>query len=98
LLGDDKPGFKPGLAGGVAFATVDQRQAQSEATRLNSEHPDRDKFRWVALARGAETWAVVKSARRSRVDPLKATTEAVPKPPQPEDPNFGPISNLPGYR
>jgi hypothetical protein len=77
---------------------VDQRQAESEAARLNNEHPDRERFEWVALARDAETWAVAKSPRRARVDPLKATTEAVPKPPQPEDPNFGPLGDLPGYR
>jgi hypothetical protein len=77
---------------------MDQRQAESEAARLNGEHPDRERFEWVPLRTGGETWAVVKSPRRARVDPLKATTEAAPKPPQPEDPSFGPLGDLPGYR
>jgi hypothetical protein len=77
---------------------MDQAEAAAEATRLNDEHPDRDRFEWVALARSGGEWAVIKGPRRTRIDPLKATTEAVPKPAQPDDPSFGPLGDLPGYR
>jgi hypothetical protein len=40
-------------------------------------------------------WAVVRMARRPAIDPLKATTAAVPKPPHPEPPTFGPMGDLP---
>jgi len=77
---------------------VDESSARAEAARLNSEHPDRGRFEWVAFARDSATWVVVKNPRRARVDPLKATTEAAPKPAQPENPSFGPLGDLPGYR
>jgi hypothetical protein len=74
---------------------VDQRQAHAHAAWLNQEHPDRELFEWVALAQGRGKWAVVRMARRTRIDPLKNTVAAVPKPPQPEPPNVGPMSDLP---
>jgi hypothetical protein len=77
---------------------VDESDAKAEADRLNREHLDRGRFEWVAFARDSATWVVVKNPKRARVDPLKATTEAAPKPPQPEDPSFGPLGDLPGYR
>ena len=77
---------------------MNKSDAKAEATRLNREHLDRDRFEWVAFARDAATWVVVKNPRRARVDPLKATTEAAPKPPQAEAPSFGPLGDLPGYR
>jgi hypothetical protein len=74
---------------------MDQRQASAHATWLNLEHPDRAHFEWVALARTPGKWAVVRMVRRKRVDPLKATTEAVPKPPYPDHPSSGPLGDLP---
>jgi len=46
----------------------------------------------------AGDWSVVKVGipAGSRVDPLKATTEAKPKPPQPEDPRSAMSRNIPG--
>jgi hypothetical protein len=74
---------------------VDQRQAHAHAAWLNLEHPDREHFEWVAMGQAPGKWAVVRMARRPTVDPLKATTAAVPKPPHPEPPTFGPMDNLP---
>jgi hypothetical protein len=74
---------------------VDRRAAEGESERLNSEHPDRDRFEWVAFADRGESWAVIKVLKRKRIDPLKATTEAVPRPPQPDYPSVGPLDNLP---
>jgi hypothetical protein len=76
---------------------MDQAEARAEAERLNREHPDHETYEWVALARGAGQWAVIKTPRRKRVDPLRATTEAAPKPPHPEDPRGGGLRDLPGY-
>jgi hypothetical protein len=77
---------------------MDQREATAQAAWLNLQHPDRELFEWVALAQTPASWAVVRMARRKRVDPLKATTEAVPKPPYPDNPSSGPLGDLPGYR
>jgi hypothetical protein len=76
---------------------MDETAARAEAKRLNHEHPERETYEWVALARAAGQWAVIKTARRKRVDPLTATTEAAPKPPHPEDPRRGGLRDLPGY-
>jgi hypothetical protein len=61
--------------------------AEAEARRLGAEHPDRGHTRWLARERSGE-WEVVKIPVRpgQRVDPVKATTEAKPKPAQPDDP------------
>lgn len=77
---------------------MNQREATAQAARLNLEHHDREYFEWVALADRPGNWAVIRMVRRKRVDPLKATTAAVPKPPHPDDPSFGPLGDLPGYR
>ena len=77
---------------------MNQREAAAHAAWLNLEHPDREYFEWVALAQSAGKWAVVRTIRRKRVDPLKPTTAAVPKPPHPHPPGSGPLGDLPGYR
>ena len=76
---------------------MDQREASAQAARLNMEHPDRALFEWIALDQGPGNWAVIRMIRRKRIDPLKATTAAVPKPPYPDTPSAGPLSDLPGY-
>lgn len=61
-------------------------QAQREAERLNEEHAG-GTDRWFARAHDDE-WSVVKLSGlpRALVGPLKATVEAKPRPPQPDDP------------
>jgi hypothetical protein len=77
---------------------MNQIDAEAEASQLNATHPERERWEWKALRRAASDWAVVKGPRRTRIDPVKATTEAAPKPAQPDDPWAGPVGNLPGYR
>jgi hypothetical protein len=66
---------------------MNRQAAEAEASRLGREHPERDRHRWLARNRGG-TWEVVKIPVRAgqRVDPLKTTSEAKPKPSQPDDP------------
>lgn len=63
-------------------------QARAEAARLKAEHPDRDRLHWLPRENDDGSWSVIKVRKPpgTRVDPLKATTEAKPKPQQPEDP------------
>jgi hypothetical protein len=77
---------------------MDQGQAEAEAARRNAEDPERARFEWHALPRHGEVWALLKSPRGHRVDPLTETTEAVPRPAHSETPTFGPFGDIPGYR
>ena len=63
-------------------------EAEQERDRLTREHPDRATHRWMARADDAGNWSLVKVGipPTGRVDPLKATTEAKPKPAQADDP------------
>lgn len=74
-------------------------EAEQERDRLTREHPDRATHRWMARADDAGDWSVVKVSfpPTGRVDPLKATTEAKPKPPQPEDPRSTLGRTLPSH-
>lgn len=75
---------------------VDRPVAEGEAERLNRDHPERDRFEWVTMPH-KDGWAVVKTRRGKRVDPLNATTEAKPKPPQQEDPRSALQRDVTGY-
>jgi hypothetical protein len=63
-------------------------EAERERDRLTRDHPDRATHGWMAHSDAAGDWSVVKVSLPpgARVDPLKATTEAKPRPPQTEDP------------
>ena len=71
--------------------------AEAEAPRLGREHPERDRYRWLARDRQG-AWEVVKIPvpPGQRVDPLKTTTEAKPKPSQPDDPRSSYDRNVGG--
>ena len=71
--------------------------AEAEARRLGREHPERDRYRWLARDRQG-TWEVVKIPvpPGQRVDPLKTTSEAKPKPSQPDDPRTSYDRNVGG--
>jgi hypothetical protein len=73
--------------------------AEQERDRLTREHPDRATHRWMARADDVGDWAVVKVGMPpgGRVDPLKATTEAKPRPAQPEDPRSALGRTLPSH-
>ncbi len=66
---------------------MSREEAEAEARRLSTEHPDRDSHHWLALERAGQ-WEVVKIALPpgKRIDPLTATVETEPEPPEPDDP------------
>ncbi len=72
-------------------------EAKAEARRLGAEHPDRDRHHWLARERDGG-WDVVRIPvpPGQRVGPLKATTEAKPKPSEPEDPRSSYNRNVGG--
>jgi hypothetical protein len=74
-------------------------EATAAVARLSTEHPDRDTHAWIARETATGDWEVVKvrvpgGARR---DPLEATTEAKPKPPQADDPRPSIFRNIPPF-
>jgi hypothetical protein len=62
-------------------------QARQRAAELNAEHPERGRYRWLARE-GEDGWQVVRIELPGgvRLDPLKGTVEAKPRPPEAEDP------------
>jgi hypothetical protein len=73
-------------------------EATAEAKRLTAEHPDRETHTWIAREASAG-WEIVKVRVPGGVrrDPLKATTEAKPKPPDADDPRPAIFRNIPPY-
>jgi hypothetical protein len=67
-----------------------REEAERERDRLTREHPDRTTHRWMARAGAEGDWSVVRVGLPPgmRIDPLTATTEAKPKPPQADDPRI----------
>lgn len=63
-------------------------EAEAESRRLQAEHRERATHQWFAKDEGNRSWVVVRvqAPPGTRVDPLTATTEAKPKPPQADDP------------
>lgn len=75
---------------------MDRDEAERLAERLGREHEDRDTHAWFAREGEGGAWSVVKVGRPgSRIDPVKATVEAKPKPPQQEDPRSAHARILP---
>src|SRR4051794_1148466 len=84
--GQPQAGF---LVPGVVYALrMTREEAETEARRLAADHADRASHRWIARERSEGSWEVVKVKMPPgmRVDPVKATVETKPKPPQPDDP------------
>ncbi len=75
-----------------------REEATDTAKRLGTEHPDRTTHRWMARESGAGDWSVVKVAMPggASIDPLKATVETNPKPPEPDDPRSAYERNVGG--
>lgn len=73
-------------------------EAEDSARTLAREHPDRTTHRWMAKEHAEGYWTVVKIRMPPgmRVDPLKTTTEAKPKPPEADDPRTGYDRNVGG--
>jgi hypothetical protein len=64
-----------------------REEAQAKAAALNREHPDRHRARWLARER-ADGWQVARVSLPGgvRIDPLKPTVAAKPRPPDAPDP------------
>ncbi len=62
-----------------------REQAEAEARRLGEEHPERDRYQFLTRQRRGD-WEVVRVPLPARAGPVKTSTEAKPKPPQPDDP------------
>jgi hypothetical protein len=79
-----------------------QRMTQAEAVETckqnNREHPERATHAWLSRRNTYGEWSVVKVPKPAgAVDPLKATIEAKPKPPQADDPRTGLPRLVPPY-
>jgi hypothetical protein len=67
---------------------MNREEAERQSKKLTQEHPERDSYRWLPTRGGDGEWTVVKMhlPRSLRRDPMRATAEAKPKPPQADDP------------
>ncbi len=62
-------------------------EAEDLARTHAREHADRETHRWIAQEQADGSWTVVKVRMPGmKVGRLKTTTEAKPKPPEPDDP------------
>jgi hypothetical protein len=78
---------------------MNRQEAEALCERLSREHPDRRRYRWFPQRdEGEGTWRVAKAKLPEGLerDPMKATTEAKPKPAQPDDPRSILSRNAPG--
>jgi hypothetical protein len=62
-------------------------EAEGLARENAREHPDRDTHLWIANEQADGSWTVakVRMPPGMKTGPLKTTTEAKPKPPEPGD-------------
>jgi hypothetical protein len=66
---------------------VTRQEAEQRCAELARDDPDPGSHRWFPRETSDGSWTVVKvAAMGTRIDPLKATTQAKPQPEQPEDP------------
>jgi hypothetical protein len=71
--------------------------AHELATRLGREHPDREKYRWLAREQPDGEWTVVKVAIPS-AGPVTPSVESRPKPPHDDSmPPWQSTGGLPPY-
>jgi hypothetical protein len=77
---------------------VTRDQAEARAAERNAARPEGDTRHWIAREGDDGEWALV-SVRipgYSPVSPLKATTEAKPRPPQADDPRTNVVRDVGG--
>lgn len=74
-------------------------EAKKLCEHLAREHPDRGSHLWITSRDKDREWSVVKVAKPEglRIDPLKPTVEAKPRPPQPDDPRPAIFRNIPPW-
>jgi hypothetical protein len=66
---------------------MDREQAERRAAELNRDHPERATHRWLARESGGG-WQVARLSLPAgmRIDPVTASVESRPRPPQAPDP------------
>jgi hypothetical protein len=69
-------------------------EAEAEATRLATEHPDRETHRWVPREEADGTWSVMKIGLPPIDTATTAETRADERPPTGEDPRSPAHRNL----
>lgn len=74
-------------------------EAQQVCERLTREHPDRATHVWIAREDAADGWSVAKVQLPPgfKRDPLRASVETKPRPPQADDPRSAISRNVPPY-
>ncbi len=74
-----------------------REQAQQSAAELNREHAERATHRWLARETPAG-WSVVRVSLPAgmRIEPLRASVETRPRPPQAPDPRSTLVRNVGG--
>jgi hypothetical protein len=77
---------------------VNQEEARRECERLRREHPERATHTWISREIDGR-WEIVRVPLPPgmRRDPLKATVEAKPKPPQSDDAPLWQAGGVPPY-
>ena len=78
---------------------MDREAAERESKRLRDEHPDRATNTWIVREADGGEFEVVRVPLPPgmRRDPLQATVESKPKPPEADDPRQSIIRNIPPY-
>ncbi len=69
------------------MGAMTRQEAEARAAELARADAGSDRHRWFPRQLAGGDWTVVRvGAVGTRIDPLEATTEAKPKPAQPDDP------------
>ena len=78
---------------------MDRAAAQTEAERLNNEHPEREKFRWAVAGSEERGFSVARFPQRpgQQIDPLKSAIETKPEPNPADDPRPSSWRDVPPY-
>ena len=76
-----------------------REEAEQLRERLSTEHPDRATHTWIARQDSTGHWSLAKIRLPDgvKLDPLKATVEAKPKPREADDPRQAIFRNIPPY-
>jgi hypothetical protein len=86
-------------AAGYPLHEMTRDEAEQLRERLSREHPDRSSHVWLAREDPPGEWSVAKVRLPAgvKIDPLKATVEAKPKPREGDDPRQAIFRNIPPY-
>ena len=78
---------------------MERQEAELLREKLAREHPDRSTHTWLVRQDRLGDWSVVKVRLPEgvKIDPLTATVEAKPRPPEADDPRPAIFRNIPPY-